>query len=154
MVILSKPASVTSSFFLSESTQLQDKYENLGNCIQELHERSLGESYSLLLGRAIYDEALNGVRDSILNGKSLVKVELLLSPKPLAFHLIYPEFEKDRTVISIHLFEYSITKVIFNKLKVSNLPDFCYLEDLKKRISLGAMSVVEAKANQWKEFDI
>jgi|GEM_PF-1874770 len=111
------------------------------------------EYLALLLGRAIYDDAFNGIRNSILNGQNLIKVELLLSPKPQAFHLIYPEFEKDRTVISIHLFEYSIAKVIFNKLKISNSPDFCYLEDLKKRISLGAMSVAEAKANQWREFD-
>ncbi len=111
------------------------------------------EYLALLLGKSIYDESFNPVRESILNDSELVKVEFFISSKPQPFHLIYPEFESDKTVISIHLFEYSIAKVTFNKLKISNSPDFCYLEDLIKHISLGAWSVVDAKANKWHEFD-
>ena len=109
------------------------------------------EYLALLLRKDIYDEKFNEIRNSIMNGQKLVEVELFSSPTPQAFHLIYPEFEKDKTIISIRLFGYYIIKVTFNKLIISNLPDFCYLEDLKKHISLKAMSVAEAKANQWRE---
>ncbi len=111
------------------------------------------EYLALLLGKSIYNEAFNPIRESILNDLELVKVEFFISRKPQPFHLIYPEFASDKTVISIHLFEYSIAKVTFNKLKISNSPDFCYLEDLVKHMSLGAWSVVDAKANKWYEFD-
>lgn len=111
------------------------------------------EYLALLLGKSIYDEAFDVVRSSIINSEHLIQVEFLLSEEPQAFHLIYPEFEQDKTRICIHLFEYSIAQVTFNKLRVSNSPDFCYLEDLKRHTSLGAMSVAEGKANQWRKFD-
>lgn len=113
------------------------------------------EYLSLLLGKTIYEEAFDHVRETILSqgDNPNLKVNFFLSPKPQPFHLIYPEFETDRTRINIHLFESLIIKVELINLKVSNSPDFCYLEDLVNRTSFGAMSVAEGKSKQWREFD-
>lgn len=114
------------------------------------------EFLALLLGNGINEKYFNNVRNMIIYNQmhDLIKVDFFTSSHPQPYHLIYPEFENDRTVINIHLFEYVIFKVQLINLHIENSPDFCYLEDLVNRTSLGAISVAEGKANRWKLFDV
>lgn len=113
------------------------------------------EYMSLLLGNSIYDEAFNVIRKFIMQEETTdnIRVHFYTSHKPQPFHLIYPEFLENKTVINIHLFEYMIAKVEFVNIHISNSPDFCYLEDLIERLSYGSLSVLDGKANQWRIFN-
>ncbi|RJQ38644.1 hypothetical protein C4559_00875 [Candidatus Microgenomates bacterium] len=113
------------------------------------------EYLSILLGKSIYNPIFNHVREKILNNieTEYIKVKFLTSNKPQPFHLIFPEFEDKLTRINIHLFEYFIAQIEFINIHLSKSPDFCYLEDLKNKKSFGALSVVEGKSNQWREFN-
>lgn len=115
------------------------------------------EYLAVILGKSIYDPFFDNLRNALLNGTkpSNVKVELFTSPKPQPFHLIFPEFEKDRTMVNIHIFEYMLARIEFVGLHVDTRMgiDFCYLEDLVKRNSFGALSVVEGKSNKWRQFN-
>lgn len=112
------------------------------------------EYLSILLGKVIYQPIFNHVRENILHDvkSKYIKVNFRISKKPQPFHSIFPEFEDKLTRINIHFFEYCIYQVEFIKLHVNKCIDLCYLEDLKNRKSLGALSVSEGKSNQWHEF--
>lgn len=113
------------------------------------------EYLALQIGSAIYDPVFNDIREEILQNKKKdsINVNFFTTDKAQPFHLIYPEYLFDKIKIHIHLFEYHITIVeLLNIRIVKKIPDLCYLEDLIKRKSYGAMSVAEGKANQWYEF--
>lgn len=130
---------LTSNNIVKDSTVLLIAYEYL----------------SLLLGKSIYKPIFNHVREKILNDTETkyIKVGFFTAKKPQPFHLIYPEFEDGLTRINIHFFEYLVSKVEFINIHINKSPDFCYLEDLANKKSLGALSVVEGKLNQWREFN-
>jgi len=113
------------------------------------------EYLSLLLGKSIYNPIFDHVREFIIRGtlSKYITVNLFTSKVPQPFHLIFPEFESDKTRINIHLFEHIIAKVELINIHISNSPDFCYLEDLVKKTSYGALTVIEGKNNKWNQFD-
>jgi len=112
------------------------------------------EYIAILLGKSIYDQIFNPVRIFIMNGDKNrhISVQKYITAKPQAFHLIYPQFLKDKTAIHIHLFEYAVYTVEIQNLRINNSPDVAHLEDLTNKLSLWALSVKEAKANIWREF--
>jgi hypothetical protein len=113
------------------------------------------EYLSLLIGRSIYLPIFDHIRTKLLNHveTKYLKVNFFTAEKPQPFHLIYPEFEKDKTTINIHLFGFAVAKVEFMNIHIQNTPDFCYLEDLINKESFGALSVAEGKSNKWRAFN-
>jgi hypothetical protein len=102
----------------------------------------------VILDEFILDRRLDFIRSYIMNGdfSDRIKVESFCSRRYDCYHRISPEYLSDETRVKIIFFGWLIYIVHIRGL-VCNCPDPAYVEDLKNKRGLIAVSVEEAKQN-------
>lgn len=111
----------------------------------------------LFINNFIFEPYFDGLRHFLINEKEVDTPEKIeysafyLNTKPQPYHLIYPEFLSDKTLINIRIFEYINIQIIFKNL-VINTNSIPYLIGLNEKIDYIAKNIEEGKKNIWYEF--
>ena len=112
------------------------------------------EYLSLLIGKFIYNDRFEFIRNFIINGINSqdLLVERMRTRKYYPYHKIYPEFLNTKTIINIIFFGWMVFKTNL-MIPVLKVPDFVYLEDLKNGRTLFSESVRKAKKGSYFTFN-
>lgn len=107
------------------------------------------EYLSLVLGHLIYNDNLNFIREFIIKEQKSkdILVERLQGYHYGPWHILYPEFFKEETVINIRFFERICFRVHFKRMSIKDHPDIVLIEDLKGKRTLFANSLKEVREN-------
>lgn len=106
----------------------------------------------------IFERYFNDIRKFIISRNEGIPEKVkyyayYFNTQPQPFHLIFPEFQEDKTIINIRLFEYINVQVVFDNLRIENLSSTPYLEGLIEKKSYVAKTIEEGKANRWYLFN-
>lgn len=105
---------------------------------------------SLLIGKLIYGQRLEFLRNYILDGVESEKISIqrFRTRKYSPFHQICPEFFTSKVILTIILFGYMVFKVNLN-ISLPKVQDYVYLEDLENKKTLFSGSIDNAKKGKY-----
>jgi len=105
---------------------------------------------SLLIGKLIYGQRLEFLRNYILDGVESEKISIqrFRTRKYSSFHQICPEFFTSKVILTIILFGYMVFKVNLNN-SLPKVQDYVYLEDLENKKTLFSESIDNAKKGKY-----
>lgn len=109
------------------------------------------EFLSLFLGEKSLDERLDPIRESISHDSKCGMFEINHfqgGEKYQAIHVMQIEGINNDTVITMRLFRWIVTKVVFKNIKFS-IPSVSYIEDLKNNTKAIALSEEDMRNGKW-----
>lgn len=109
------------------------------------------EFLSLFLGDKSLDERLDPIRENIINDLECEMFEINHfqgGKNYRAIHVLQIEGIKNDTVITIRLFRWIVTKVLFKNIRFA-IPSISYVEDLKNSTKAIALSEEDMRNGKW-----